>query len=63
MMCGSRRMMTTNEMKDESPNPAMHRIGSPRHDGCVRTRRATGADPVIAIVRRQIQKDEAGIWL
>ena len=28
----------------------MHRIGYPRHAGCVRTRRATGPDPVIADV-------------
>jgi hypothetical protein len=32
-------------------NRAMHRIGYPRHAGCVRTRRATGPDPVIANVR------------
>ena len=34
-------------------NTAIHRIGYPRHAGCVRTRRATGPDPVIAIVRHE----------
>ena len=33
------------------PNPAMERTADPRHASCVRTCRAAGRGPLIAIVR------------
>jgi hypothetical protein len=36
----------------EEPNHAMQRTADPRHASCVRTWRATGRGPLIAIVRR-----------
>jgi hypothetical protein len=38
-------------------------IGNPRHASCLRTCRAGDSRTVKRDVRRQIQKDEAGIWL
>jgi hypothetical protein len=36
------------ERQERRSNPAIQRIGYPRHAGCVRTRRAAGTDPLIA---------------
>ena len=37
-------------MKATMPNQAMERTADPRHASCVRTCRASGRDPLIAIV-------------
>ena len=41
-----------------SPNKAIERTADPRHASCVRTCRATGRGPLIAVVRHEEDEHE-----